>query len=149
MKKILVIGLLVIVSLVTITGCKKDSKKDDRKDNKVDDIVDTEPTVDKIELGKGQYIEQLEKVYIEDTEDYLMITKKVKWEVPEQEKGTTTSFSIMVPYTLHVDGVDYPGEYQLGDYSKGANDQNPKYDFAIVDLSSNYETKILLNKKKD
>ena len=134
MKRKLILGILIFMSLFTITGCIK---------NKIDDESGNNITfVSNIEIGKKQYIEQLTKVPIDGTSDYLIITKKVKWEVPEHENGATVSFVIKIPYTLHVDGIDYSAEYCLNDCydQNNGNDGNPKYVFEITNLTNNYET---------
>ena len=141
MERKIVLLLLVFATLFIITGCKK------KKDNS--EGVDNIKIVSNIELGKKQYIEQLKKVSIDGTDDYLIITKKIKWEVPEHEDGETVSFAINIPYTLHVDGKDYSAQYCLNDcYGQNQGvDGNPKYVFEITNLTSNYETEILINKK--
>ena len=137
MKKILLIGVLIMISIITITGCGKKEQPEGKKIQ----------TVSTIEIGKEQYIDQLKKVPIEGTDDYLIITEKRKWEVPEHDEGTTVNFSIIIPYTLHVDGKDYSAEYYLGDYQEENKDGNPKYNLTITDLTSNYETKVLIENK--
>ena len=128
MKRIIVVLTLVLVFLA---GCKKYSIK----------------TVEKIELGRKQYINQLEKININDTSDYIIITKKVKWEMPEYEEGTTINFSIAVPYTIIVDGKDYEGIYQLGDSEGNIKDNNPKYEFTITNLTKEGDIEVLIEKK--
>ena len=136
MVKRLFATLLVFLAVISIVGCS--TKNDPEKI----------PTVDKIKLDEKQYIEQLERVYIEDTEDYLIITKKVKWETPKEDNGNTTvSFSINIPYTLHVDGVDYNGNYQLNGYSEETMDKNPKYKLTITNLTNNYDIEVILANK--
>ena len=138
MKRKIVLLLLVCAFLFTITGCGK---------NRVG--ADKVKSVSNIEIGKKQYIEQLKKVPINGTNDYLIITERVKWEVPEHEGGETVSFAINIPYTLHVDGKDYSAPYCLNDcYGQNkSTDGNPKYIFEITNLTSNYETEVLVNKK--
>ena len=139
MKKKITLSLLIILSLLTITGCKNS-----KANNKVNDIE----FVSNIEINKEQYIEQLKKISINGTNDYLIITKKRKWQASEHQNDETISFAISIPYTLHVDGKDYSAEYCLGDCYNKNNDGNPKYDFEIINLTNNYETKILINNKK-
>jgi len=138
MKKKILLILLVIIGISSITGCGKKENKNDNNNLKL---------VSNIELGKKQYIEQLKKISINGTDDYLIITEKRKWEVPEHEDGTTVSFTITIPYTLHVNGEDYSAEYYLGDYQQQTKDNNPKYDLIITNLTSNYETEVLIKKK--
>ena len=137
MKKKILVVLIVIVSFLIVTGCEK-GKESGNGNKKV---------VSNIELGKKQYIEQLKKVTIDNTDDYLIITEKRKWEEPEAEEGTTISFEIAIPYTIHVDGKDYSSEYYLGDYQEQKIDKNPKYNLKITNLTSNYETEVLIEKK--
>lgn len=84
---------------------------------------------------------------IENTDDYFIITKKVKWEVPEHDSGTTVSFSIAIPYTIHVDGKDYNGNYLLNNSNQNTLDKNPKYNLEITNLTKNYETEVIVTKK--
>ncbi len=138
MKKKIILFLLVIIGILSITGCSKKENKNDNNNLKL---------VSNIEIGKKQYIEQLKKISINGTDDYLIITEKRKWEVPEHEDGTTVSFTITIPYTLHVNGVDYSAEYYLGDYQQQTKDNNPKYDLIITNLTNNYETEVLIKEK--
>lgn len=133
MKKKILLILLVIIGMFSITGCGK-------KENNL-------KLVSNIEIGKKQYIKQLKKIPIKGTNDYLIITEKRKWKVPEHEDGTTVSFTIAIPYTLHVDGKDYSSKYYLGDYQQQTKDDNPKYDLTITNLTSSYETEVLIKKK--
>ena len=135
-KKIYIIIAIVLLSVMT--GC---NKKEEKPKDKIE-------TVSNIELGKKQYIEQLKKIPIDGTDDYLFISKKVKWEVPDHGKDTTVSFTIMIPYILHVDGEDYNGIYYLASYETEAEDLNPKYIIEITNLTSNYETEVLITKKR-
>ena len=136
--------MLLLMTLCIITGCKDKKKEEPTTTTTKDGIT----FVDKIELDKKQYIEQLKKVYIEDTDDYFIITEKVKWSIPEHEPGTTVSFIISIPYILHVDGVDYEGTYKLSTSSNSyAKDDNPKYDLKVTNLTKNYETQVLFTKK--
>ena len=136
MKKYLIVILLVL-SVGIIVGCGK--KKEDEQP--------THEMYTTVEIGKKTYIEQQKNITIEGTEDYFIITEKVKWEVPEHDPDTTVSFSINIPYTMHVDGKDYTGVYQLNGYSESTMDKNPKYKFTITNLTKNYETEVLIEKK--
>ena len=135
MKKKLLLSVLVIIMLGSmlfiLTGCK--NNEENRAGG---DPIQFESTV---ELDKKTYIEQLKKIQIKDTNDYFIIT--------EHPEGATVSFAISIPYTLHVDGKDYNGTYQLGDSVTNKNDDNPKYKIQITNLKSNYETEILITKK--
>ena len=136
MKKVITLFILGL-SLFLITGCSLFTKAGSSPEK---------PTT-KVKLGEKQYIEQQKRIKIENTDDYFIITEKVKWEVPEYEPGSTASFAIDVPYTMHVDGKDYNGHYMLNNYTERTMDQNPKYKFAISNLTKNYETQVIITKK--
>ena len=140
MSKKLGLGLLVILMIFTIALFVY-------KNDSIDKTTDIKLSSN-IEIGKKQYIEQLEKVPISGTNDYLIITEKRKWEVPEHKQGETVSVAIKIPYTIHVDGMDYSDEYCLGDcYGASGNDGNPKYDVKIRNLTKNYETEVVVDIK--
>ena len=139
MKRFLLI-LIMIGSLVIVVGCNN-KKDDESNDKKIQ-------TVTNIELDKEQYIEQLKAIKINGTEDTIKIDEKVKWEVPKHKKGETVSFSIAVPYTIVVDGKEYKGVYDLNDVNPDKLDSNPKYDFIIVNLTSEGDISIKITKKK-
>ena len=126
MKKIVILFLAFFVSLAV--GCEK-------QENKI-------TTVTNIEIGKEQFIEQLKNIKINNSNDYIMITSKVKW-----DSSVEGSFEITVPYSINVDGISYSGSYILGDTDRKVDDENPKYDVTIKDLTTNYETKVLINNK--
>ena len=136
MKKVITLFILGL-SLFLITGCSLFTKAGSSPEK---------PTT-KVKLGEKQYIEQQKRIKIENTDDYFIITEKVKGEVPEYEPGSTVSFAIDVPYTMHVDGKDYNGHYMLNNYTERTMDQNPKYKFAISNLTKNYETQVIITKK--
>ena len=104
-------------------------------------------TVSEITLNTKQYINQLEKIKIKDTNDSIMITKKVKWEVPEHKEGETISFSIPIPYTITVDGNDYNGIYELNDSDWNTKDNNPKYYLTITNLTKDGDIEVLIENK--
>ncbi len=131
MKKYLVV-FICFVSLLLV-GCSNNQENTTNTNN--------------IELGKEQYIKQLKKVNIDNTKDYIMVTSKVSWEPEEYEDGTTVSYSIIVPYLIHVDGKNYTGSYILGDDIEKNDDGNPKYDVTISDVNNSYETRVLITKK--
>lgn len=85
MKKIYIIGsiLLIIVLIIVTLGIVKKNNDNEKTNYK---------PVKEIRLNKEQYIEQLKKVKIKHTNDYVIITKKVKLEIPEKEGLTTVSF---------------------------------------------------------
>ena len=138
MKKLLLL-LIMISSLVIVVGCnkKEENSGDDKKIQ----------TVTNIELDKEQYIEQLKAIKIDGTKDTIKIDEKVKWEEPEHEKDETVSFSIAVPYTITVDGKEYKGIYELNDFDSSKLDTNPKYDFKIVNLTTEGDISIKITKK--
>ena len=130
MKKYLVV-FICFISLL-IVGCSNNNEGVKTKN---------------IELGKEQYIKQLEKVNIGDTKDYIMVTSKVTWDSEDYGDGTTVSSSINVPYIIRVDGKKYTGNYVLGDEIDKIDDGNPKYNVTISDVKSTFETKVLITKK--
>ena len=136
MKKVITLFILVL-SLFLITGCSLFTKAGSSPEK---------PTT-KVKLGEKQYIEQQKRIKIENTDDYFIITEKVKWEVPEYEPGSTVSFAIDIPYTMHVDGKDYNGHYMLNNYSESTMDKNPKYKLEITNLTKKYDTEVIVSKK--
>ena len=136
MKKVITLFILGL-SLFLITGCSLFTKAGSSPEK---------PTT-KVKLGEKQYIEQQKRIKIENTDDYFIITEKVKWEVPEYEPGTTVSFAIDIPYTMHVDGKDYNGHYMLNNYSESTMDKNPKYKLEITNLTKKYDTEVIVSKK--
>ncbi len=140
MKKIYIIGsiLLIIVLIIVTLGIVKKNNDNEKTNYK---------PVKEIRLNKEQYIEQLKKVKIKHTNDYVIITKKVKWEIPEKEGLTTVSFSIEIPYTICVDGKKYKGKYQLGNSEYSTKDNNPKYNFSVANLTKNYDIAVYITKK--
>ena len=136
MKKVITLFILGL-SLFLITGCSLFTKAGSSPEK---------PTT-KVKLGEKQYIEQQKRIKIENTDDYFIITEKVKWEVPEYEPGSTVSFAIDIPYTMHVDGKDYNGHYMLNNYSESTMDKNPKYKLEVTNLTKNYDTQVIITKK--
>ena len=136
MKKVITLFILVL-SLFLITGCSLFTKAGSSPEK---------PTT-KVKLGEKQYIEQQKRIKIENTGDYFIITEKVKWDVPDYGPGTTVSFAIDIPYTMHVDGKDYNGHYMLNNYSESTMDKNPKYKLEVTNLTKNYDTQVIITKK--
>ena len=101
----------------------------------------------KIYLNEQEYVSSLEKINIEGTKDYVIITENVKWELPVAEEGTTVSFAIKIPYKFIIDGNEYSGSYILGDNSHTYEDNNPKYNLRVTDLTSDGRIKLLITKK--
>ena len=136
MKKVITLFILGL-SLFLITGCSLFTKAGSSPEK---------PTT-KVKLGEKQYIEQQKRIKIENTDDYFIITEKVKWDVPDYGPGTTVSFAIDIPYTMHVDGKDYNGHYMLNNYSESTMDKNPKYKLEVTNLTKNYDTQVIITKK--
>ena len=63
-----IISLIIVLIVFAITN-----KQEEKKVNNGNPI----PTVSEIELNSKQYINQLEKVKIKETNDTIMITKQV------------------------------------------------------------------------
>ena len=141
---LIILGALVIISLVIVLIVFTIFNKQEEKKR---DNVNPIPTVSEIELNSKQYINQLEKVKIKGTNDTIMITKKVKWEVPEHEESETISFAISVPYTIIVDNQEYNGTYQIGSSASNAIDNNPKYNFEVTNLTKNGDIEVLISNK--
>ena len=141
---LIIIGALVIISLVIVLIVFTIiNKQEDKKGDNGNPI----PTVSEIELNSKQYINQLEKIKIKGTNDTLTITKQVKWQVPEHKEGETVSFVISVPYTITIDGKEYEGTYQLGSSTSKSEDNNPKYDFQVTNLTKNGDIEVLISNK--
>ena len=138
-KKIIIIGIVILIVIISIVGIIKIIKSK-KSDNEI-------TTVTQIELNSKQYINSLKKVKIGDTDDYLLVTEKVKWEVPNYGEGVTVSFAINIPYVISVDGTEYTGNYQLNDYTTRASDKNPKYNIQFTDLTSNGEIEVVVMPK--
>lgn len=143
-KALLFIGILGVIVIVTIFFIII------RSNNAPSTGVDSNPkqTVSEISLNTKQFINQLENVKIKGTNDSVMITKKVKWEVPEHEAGTTVSFSIAIPYTIIIEGHEYKGVYQLNNSDWSTSDNNPKYDFKITNLTKDGDIEVLVENKR-
>ena len=133
MKKYFIIFILFIS--IIVVGCSS---------NKTEEIE----TVSNIELGKEQYIKQLKKVKINNTDDFIMIISKVTWSDENLEDGSTISSSLSIPYVIHVDGLNYTGNFILGSNVKNKDDDNPKYKVEITDVKKTYETKVLITNKE-
>ena len=55
--------------------------------------------------------------------------------------------AIKIPYTITVDGKEYKGIYELNDFESSKLDTNPKYDFKIVNLTTEGDISIKITKK--
>ena len=138
-KKIIIIGIVILIVIISIVGIIKIIKTK-KSDNEI-------TTVTQIELNSKQYINSLKKIKIGDTDDYLLVTEKVKWEVPNYGEGVTVSFAINIPYVISVDGTEYTGNYQLNDYTTRSSDKNPKYNIQFTDLTQNGEIEVVVMPK--
>lgn len=136
---ILIIIIIAVVGIGAYLLIKSNSKSDEPIEKDI---------VSQITLNSEQYVSSLEKIKIGNTNDYFVITENVKWEVSDHESGLTVSFSIAIPYTITVDGVDYNGVYELNDASWSTDDGNPKYDFKITNLTKDGEIEVLVTRKK-
>lgn len=138
------IGILIIISLIIISIILTTTAKP--KDKNADSTTSTTSTSE-IQLNSKQYINQLEKIKIKGTNDTIMITKKVKWEVPNHEKAKTISFAIAIPYTITIDGKEYDGTYHLGSFENKKTSNNPKYNFQVTNLTKEGDIEVLITKK--
>ena len=129
----IVLIIVIVVVTVNIIKSKKDSKK----------IT----TVTEIELNTKQYINSLVKIKINNSDDYIMVTERVKREVTNYEPGTTISTAVNITYIINVDGTGYTGSYKLNDSSTRSSDKNPKYIFEITDLTTEGEIEIVIMPK--
>lgn len=136
---ILCLALIIALCLILIF-IKKET-------NDGGSATDPSNTVKQINLNSERYINSLEKIDIINTTDSIIVTKKVKWEIPEHDGATTISFAIPIPYTFTVDGVNYNGVYELNDYASSTIDKNPKYKLIISDLTKDGKIRILITKK--
>ena len=135
------IGILIIISLIIISIILTTTAKPKAKN------ADSTTSTSEIQLNSKQYINQLEKIKIKGTNDTIMITKKVKWEVPEHEEGELVSFAIAIPYTIIVDGKEYNGTYHLGSFENKKTSNNPKYNFEVTNLTKDGDIEVLITKK--
>ena len=128
--------LLVFILLgfiIMLSGCNKKTNKE---------------TTSSIKLDEEQHIEQLKSIKIDDTDDTITITSKVKWKVPkESDEDTTVSFSIAIPYSINIDGKEYEGIYQLNNDEWSKSDDNPKYKFKVVNLTKDGDLSIYMTNK--
>lgn len=138
MKKIGIIIAVVVVIVATLVFGIIFMKSNQSESTK---------TVSQVTLNSKQYINSLKKINIGGTNDYIMITEAVKWEVPKHNKGETISFSIAIPYTITVDEVEYNGIYELNQSSMLKDDSNPKYNFSVTNLTKNGEIEVLITAK--
>ncbi len=134
------IAIIVVCLILIIAVCMKVFVFGNNSNNSSD-------TVSRIRLNSERYINSLEKVSIANTKDSIMVTENVKWHVPEIDGATTVSFTVTIPYTITVNGVDYKGTYELGDEFSKPTDKNPKYKLTVTDLTKDGKIKILIKRK--
>ena len=153
MKKILLISFAIVVLLailfysLVLLGVIRDPFAYEEEPYVPKEYVPKELRTT-IRVGERTYVEQMQNIAIEGTDDRFIITDKVRFKVPEHDRGETVSFSIWIPYAFHVDGVDYSGIYQVVDFAGYLeNDNNPKYKLQILNLTSHYETEVLITEK--
>ena len=102
-KKILIIAGIVVAVCVAIVGIVF-AVINANKTPATPGVENNPKTpVAEIDLNTKQYIKQLEQVKIKGTNDTVMITKQVKWEVPEHEPGVLVEFEIAEDNQSHSD----------------------------------------------
>ena len=152
-KKILILVVAITIIIVTIaTVFEKNRKTNNSIKNEIIngttiDVIDDIQTVTELQLNTSGYINSMEKVKIEGSNDYIIITDDVKWEFPELEEGETATFSFAVPYTIVADEEEYNGQFILGDFEQHKEDGNPKYNIEISDLTASGKIKVLVEEK--
>lgn len=149
-KASIIIAIVVVVAVILVIGIvfmNANQGEGTKTASQVPSQSEGVKTVSEVTLDSEQYVNSLKKINISGTDDYFIIAKDVKWEVPEHKKGETVSFSIAIPYTITVDEVEYKGVYELNDSSWSADDKNPKYNFSVTNLTKNGEIEVLVTKK--
>ena len=146
-KKILIIAGIVVAVCVAIVGIVFAVINANKTPATPGVANDPKTPVAEIDLNTKQYIKQLEQVKIKGTNDTVMITKEVKWKIPEHEPGAQVEFEIAVPYMLLVDGKTYSGTYLLNAADSSKDDGNPKYKFRVTDLTKDGDIQIMVEKK--
>ena len=143
-NKVLIL-IIIVACTFYLTACH--NKKDDNNSSEQEVKSNTITTVSEIELNTSQYINQLEKIKINGTDDTIMITERVKWEVPDYGEDVTVSFAVPIPYTFTIDGNEYNGIYELNDAAWSTPDNNPKYNFVVTNLTQNGDIEVLITNK--
>lgn len=149
-KASIIIAMVVVVVVILVIGIifmNSNQSEGKKTVSQIPSQSEGIKTVSQVTLDSEQYVNSLKKINISGTDDYFMITKDVKWEVPQHQKGETVSFSIAIPYTITVDEVEYNGVYELNDSSWSTDDNNPKYNFSVTNLTQNGEIEVLITKK--
>lgn len=122
---------------------EKYREKYEKQENEIINVV-TE-----VNLGERAWIDSPSKINIKNTNDYFEITKKVEWEMPEYEEGTTVSFSIPVPYTFVVNGVSYNGIYELDNATWNKEPEGLDYKLRVMNVTKDGKIEIEITKIKD
>ena len=143
-NKVLIL-IIIVACTFYLTACH--NKKDDNNSSEQEVKSNTITTVSELDINTKQYINQLEKIKIKGTDDTIIITERVKWDVPYYGEGITVSFSVSIPYTFTVDGKDYNGIYELNDTAWNVPDNNPKYNLQVINLTKNGDIEVLITNK--
>ena len=136
-NKGIIIGIIVILVIGVVLIFSGVFKGKDDGDNV--------NTFSEVEIGSKTFVLPLEKINIKGTNDYFMITEKVKW--PKDTNGAIIESILLIPYTITVDGVEYDGTYHLGDSGSSVDDKNPKYNFKVSNLIGEGKTEVLISLK--
>lgn len=140
MKNFKIFIIVIIILIILIIGLFLLNNYIKKNNNVNNQKIDT---VEKVELGKEVWINSLKKVFINDSSDYIEITESVKFS--SNLKG---SFSIAIPYIIHVNDLDYNGEYILGSgLNNEGKDDNPIYNLQIINITKDGLIKILVTNK--
>lgn len=107
----------------------------------LDDVIVTE-----VNLEERAWVNSLTKINIKDTNDYFEITDKVKFDIPEYEEGTTTSFSITVPYTFVVNGISYTGTYEFDNANWSKKPEGLDYNLKVMNVTKDGKIEIKVTK---
>ena len=149
MKKILLISFAIVVLLailfysLVLLGVIRDPFAV-RKEQDVPKELHTT-----IEIGQSTYVERMQEIAIEGTDDWFIITSEGnshQSDISDDEHPLMEDFVLVIPYTFHVDGVDYSGLYERpGGYRE--EHQNPKYRLKVVSYTSLDEIAVLITEK--
>lgn len=142
-KSLILLIIVVCTCFLTVCHNKKGDNNLPEKETKNSNIT----TVSELEINTSQFINSLEKIKIKGTDDTIIITERVKWDVPYYGEGITVSFSVSIPYTFTVDGKDYNGIYELNDTAWNVPDNNPKYNLQVINLTKNGDIEVLITNK--
>ena len=140
-NKVLIIGIILGIAIILgITIYFKGIYKNNK----------SEPTMDKktsINLNKEETIKSLVEYKIDNTNDSLIITQDVKFNIPSVPSGSTVNFSIAIPYTITINNIEYKGTYCLGDSTSNTIDPNCAYNLEVINLDKYGNITILLKKQ--